>query len=273
MSEQDKELQTNEEEVVEQTETKVEKTADEVSAEKRAGLVGWKEGGSKTAEEFLQNREEHLGLANSNIKTLEGKIGDLTSTMSAMAKHMSEKEKADIKTGYNRGISEYKAKMRTAADEGDSESYQQAEKVVENLERERDEKLDKHESIAPKSADEPNPIVAMVQAHQRSNPELFVTRDMSEAWIKEVQYQGNLSPELTPTQVFAKADTIMIDKFDLGRSMPGPDENKKEKAAAKNDGAMTFNQLSKEDKAAYELFKRDMPDYTKEKYMEIYNAN
>lgn len=281
MSEQGEQSQEQEQESEDQDQDQEQDQAAEkdtakqeaASTEARAELVGWKPGGTKSAEEFLSLRDENLGIARADIKKLEGKLGTMSATMSAMAKHMGDKEKTDIKTGYNRGIAAEKAKMSKAAEDGDTDSYKTAERNVDALEKERDKKLDAHEDIA-KPVSEASPIVAMVQAHQEANPELFATRDMSEDWIKEVQFQGGRNKTLTPDQVFAKADKIMIKKYALGRSLPGPDENTDTSIVKKDEGGdLKFSQLDKEEKAAYEEFKRDMPDYTKEKYMEVYNAN
>ena len=245
----------------------------EQSVEERAALVGWKEGGSKTAEEFIETRENHLGSARADIKKLEGQVKTTNDTMNAMVKHMEKKEASDIQLGYDRAIALETQKGKEAADNLDSDGMKKSFDKVDALKTQKEKKLEELKPIS-ETAPTDNPVVAHLKQHAADNPTLFDTSEKANAWAAEVRYQHDFNPKASMDDIIKTTDGIMMKKFGLTQRMPGGPDGGDESAGGGGGGGenLKFSQIPKEDKLVYERFKHQFgKDYTKEKFMKEYN--
>lgn len=244
----------------------------EQTVEERASLVGWKDGGSKTAEEFIEARDNHLGAARADIKKLEGQVATTNATMNAMVKHMEKKEVSDIKVGYDRAISIEKQKGKEAADNLDSDGMQKSFDKVDALETQKTKKL---EELQPISTPSDNPVITHLKQHAANNPSLFDTADKANAWAAEIRYQHDFNPKASMDDIIKTTDQIMIKKFGLTQSMPGPDGGGDDNYQARAADSLKYSEIPQEDKAVYERFKIQFAEggkeYTKDQYMKEYN--
>jgi len=245
-----------------------EQEAAELTPEERAEAIGWKEGGAKSAEEFLDARNNHLGAANADIRKLEQRLSENNATITAMAKHLEAREKKGIQQGYANAIRDAKSTMRQASEEGDVDKFDQASRNVDALVVDRDKKLDELEPIAqqPEQGGS-NGYADQINQHVSENPQIFATENQTSQWGKELAFfagKGNSYEESV-----AKADQAVIKQFKLGKQMPGPSGDN---SSGSGGGSVEFSQLPKEDREAYQRFAKEMPGYTKKEYMEAYNA-
>lgn len=236
-----------------------------LSIEEQASLAGWKPDhpGGKSAEEFLARNSEHKGLMRKENERLYTEIGEMKGTITAMAKHLELAQQRAHEQGYKRAIEERKAQMRQAVEDADREAFDKAATDIERLEKQRDET--RPEPIHKE--EKANPLLQEIAKHQEAHPEIFETHAQTQEWMAELYHQGKDRGK-SFEEARAIADKMIVRKYGLQRSMPGPSDGDSSASGA----VSSFKQLPKEAQLAYEKFAKEIPGYTKEDYLATYNT-
>ncbi len=237
-----------------------------ISVEDQASMVGWKEGGTKSAQEFIDARDSHMGLQREDIKKLERRGAEQDAVIASMAKTLESTRVKATEQGYNQAIAEAKETMRKAVEDADTEAYKVAEEKVEKLEDEREKEVSELTPIAPASD---NVLEAQVTAHMEKHPEIFSNHFQTTEWGNAIRFHGKNGMSLDDAMV--QADKDIVSHFKLGKSLPGPGGD--ESISTKSGGDLKFSDLNKADQQAYYSFAKDLDGYTKEQYMEVYNGS
>jgi len=236
-----------------------------LSTEERAAAVGWheKEGGL-SAEEFIAKRDDHNGLLRNDLKKLEDRLAESHATMESMASFLQKNRADALKQGYDKAIAEAAAEMQQAVDDSDGDAFTRAAQKKDQL-SERKAKVDDEVVITPKK-DPADQLKQAFASHRAAHPELFDTSVKAQLWEQELRYQGANNPNMTFDEAAAAADKVVRQTHLPQRGHLGPVDGETASGAVSD-----FSQLPSEAKKAYEMFKRNNPEFTKEAYLHSYN--
>ncbi len=227
-----------------------------MSVEDRASAVGWKSDGDLSAEEFIEKREDHVGLLRNDVKKLEQTLAESRSETKEIASMFKNAQAAAQKRGYEKAYSEIEERQKKAISEGDGEEFAKLNKAKAQLEKQEEE--------ANKPEPQTNPVLELAKGYQQSHPEIFETRDRAEAWLKEMQYQVT-THGLKPDDAMRKAVSVVAEAHGLKRKQPGDLGE-----GGKSGGGKTFADLPDDAKQAYEKWKKQIPDFSKQDYADSY---
>lgn len=237
---------------------------DDLSAEDRARMVGWRDDfdgpGGKTAEKFLEDRENDLRLANANIRQLESKID-------RMSKFLSGAQKKAEEQGYQQALRDIRARKVQAAEENDSAAIQALDQEEDDLREEfaryqQEDTADEQPSGLPPEA---QVRLQKIQRYQQRYPQVFDTQEQSEYWIRELRYSV-ATQQMDFDKALDKATRVTSRKFGLSK-IPGPSDNNRGGGGGKKKG---FAQLPADVKSDFRTFKDRNPDISEEEFAEVY---
>lgn len=234
-----------------------------LSAEEKAKAVGWYEkDGGLGAQEFLDKRNDHVGLLRKDVGKLEAQLAESIQTTNAMAEFM-QKNRADAeRQGYDRAIAQAKAEQKAAIEESDGDAFEQAAKRIDSLE-ERKAKVE--DAVIVKPQEKANPIQVAIQDHQKEHSELFDTSAKAELWEKELRYQGTRG--VTFEDAVKAADAVVRKEHMPARPHLGPVDGETSEGKASSLSEIAGGE------AAYQAVKRNNPEYTREEFLRVYNTN
>lgn len=238
-----------------------EESEEEMSVEDRAALVGWKPGGRKSAEEFLEVRDNHLGAARRDNAKLEKTVQELRSEQQIMRQMMSSQIERAKQQAREEAIKEFTNKKAQAIEQGDAEAFSAAEE-----EQRKFEQKEREEQTQAQNQFQRQQLEQKVNAHKEQYPEVFDSALKAEAWQKEVVYQVQ-NRKLSLDDAMKKATEEVANHFNVKRKVPGEEGGKR---AASAGGKKNFASLPKEAKQAFENFKRDLPNLDPEQFASDY---
>ncbi len=210
------------------------------------------------AKVFVERGEKISGILKSKNKRLEDRIDSLTSTMSKFEQYTNQQRNKDAQEN-KRLIAELETVKAQAITDSDGEAAVKAEKKIQTL---------KTEEVPPD-----------VEAHQR----------MSQAWAVENKWYATNNKlarfaDGIADQIIGQGYTGQAYFSELTRQVKEtfPEEfenpNRKKTSSVEDGGAkevndskaQTWANLPAEDKATANRFIKDMPGFTKEKFLDQY---
>lgn len=248
-----------------EAEKKVESSVDDsgIDYESKARADGWapKEDWKgdpekwKTAEQFVHDGEEIASIMKSKIERLESKLDSALQTnkkfneftQRALDKERKEKDKA---------IAELEKAKAQAITDGDGVAAIQAEKQIDEL---------KVEAPPEQQLDPLAQSWLNDNAWYQQNQKLTVYADGLADMLVAQGYTGKAYFDELTKQV---KETFPEDFGNKNRNKPNTVESGHE---AVDTGGKTFDKLPKEAKDAFQQFKRDIPGFTKEQFLEQYD--
>lgn len=214
------------------------------SVEERASMVGWKEGGRLSAEEFLSKRDDDLGLARANNQTLEQKLHETNKTVSEMAKMQKAMMAKERQAGYDAAMEEIKAEKADAIANADPEKFAEAEQKEADLKEKQAQ-----DSQSDQLEGQKRQVAEYVDGVKGKYPEVFETLQRAQAWREELAYQiqeNGLSLEDATT----RAVSAVAERFGF-KQKPS---TSLETGSATGSGNQDFNSMPPEAKKAYEKY-------------------
>jgi hypothetical protein len=234
----------------------------ELSVEEEAELMGWREGGRLSAEDFLSKRETHLGLMKSNYETLKTKYEELNATTNEVASFLKKAKTEARNEGYQQALEEARKKQEEAFADGDAAAWKEAQQREKEIEEEMKSGSsdEKDEQVSAKR----EAGMKLLKAFQEDNTELFDDFQLSQTFQQAVQFYANKG--MLGADLLEKAKTETYKKHKKG-SLPNGGTG-----GSKGGGSVRgFESLPASAKKAFERFARNDPTMTKEKYLKTYN--
>lgn len=235
--------------------------------EEEARKQGWKpedewqgdppHGGFKSAEQFVKDGEEIPGILKSRIERLEDRIEQLTDSnrqLNEFSKRSLEKEKKEKQ----KIIKELEEIRKKAIDEGDGAAFTDADARIQELRQDEPQQ----QGLDPAA-----------QEWLQHNP-WYQTNDKLAAFAdgiaERLVAQGFTGKAYWSELTKRTMDTFPDEFENPNRRKPNGVEGDA-KPSVRDSSAKTFDNLPPEAKAQYEVFKRDIPGFTKDQYVEQYD--
>ena len=236
--------------------------------EEEARKQGWKpeeewegdppQSGFKSAEQFVKDGEEIPGILKSRIERLESRIEQLTDSnrqLNEFSKRSLEKEKKEKQNV----IKELEEIRKKAIDEGDGAAFTDADNRINEL----------RQDDGPKEQD----LDPAAQDWLQHNP-WYQTNDKLAAFadgIAERLIRQGFTGQAYWSELTKQTQEAFPNEFENpNRRKPNSVEGDA-KPSSKDSNAKTFDNLPPDAKAQYQIFKRDIPGFTKEQYVEQYD--
>ena len=209
----------------------------------------------KTAEQFVKDGENITPILRSKVERLEGRVEQLLSSNKESNEYMQKSRDKDRKEN-ERLIGELEVLRTQAVTDSDGEAFQRADSQIQELRSEPEVR-------------QPDPVVdAWVGGNQwyGTNRKLTAFADGIADQLRATGYTGQAYFDELTKQV---KETFPDDFGNPNRNRPsGVEDGGQEEGDSKS---KTFNDLPNDAKVQYAAFKRDIPGFTKEQYVENYD--
>lgn len=214
--------------------------------------------GFKTAEQFVKDGEEITGILKSQLERLESRVEQLSESnrqLNDFSKRALDKEKQEK----DRLIKELRDIRKQALVDGDGDAFEKADEQIDELRSQPESKTEEIPAEA-KAWVKDNPWY-------EEDPDLGAFADSLSGRLVAQGFRGNAYwNELTK-----RTKEAFPHKFDNpNRSKPNGVEGDVTPKSS-DSKAKTFDNLPPDAKAQYKIFKRDIPNFTKEQYVEQYD--
>lgn len=230
----------------------------EARAQGWAGAENWKGDPKdfKSAEQFVKDGEKIPAILKSKVERLENRVEQLLDSNKKF-NEFSQKSLAKERKEKDKVIKELQAVRKQAVTDGDGDAFDRADQQINDL------------------REEPEPTQELDPAAKQwlENNNWYQTNDTLAAFADGIAdrlvgqgYTGQAYfDELTKRTQEAFPDQFKNKNRQKPNSVDGGTP------PVKSSSGRTFNDLPKEAKAAYANFKRDIPDFTKDQYIEQYD--
>jgi hypothetical protein len=235
---------------------------EELSVERRAEMVGWTADGPKSAQEFLDERDGHMGLQRANIATLESKLDEALKVNKQITGYLKKTRDDAERRGYERALAEEAEKQRQAVEDSDGEAFANSKRREARLLEQRD-KPKEDDPLADPPEDPPD--IKLLRKAVEENQSRFDSRKQAFDWRDEIQFQVQ-DKGLSMKEAIAKANLIHLD----GGKQRVPGGVRGESSGGGKRGGKTFAALPRDAKRAFQDFKEADPDLTEDEYARVY---
>ncbi len=211
----------------------------------------------KTAEQFVSDGENINGYLRKKVERLETRVNEVVSSNKSL-NEMSQRSLAKEKQATAEAIAELEALRTKAVDESDGEAFQRADSQIQELRE------------PPQAQQSSQAAENWLQGNQwySTNATLAIYADGLADRLRAQGYNDQ-SPAYFAELTKQVQETFPDDFGNKNRKRPtgveagGQVEVKSEE--------QSFDNLPKEAKLAYAQFAKDIPDFTKEQYVETYD--
>jgi hypothetical protein len=232
-----------------------------LSVERRAEMVGWTADGPKSAQEFLDERDGHMGLQRANIAKLESKLDEALKVNKQITGYLKKTRDDAEKRGYERALAEEAEKQRQAVEDSDGNAFAESKRREARLLEQRD-KAREDDPLADPPEDPPE--IQMLKNAITENQSRFDSRKQAFDWRDEIKFQ--VEKGLSMKDAIAKANLIHLD----GGKQRVPGGVRGESSGGGKRGGKSFAALPRDAKRAFQDFKEADPDLTEDEYARVY---
>lgn len=213
----------------------------------------------KSAEQFVKDGEQINGILKSKIDRLESRINEMADTnrqLNEWSKRQIDKEKKDNE----KLIKELTELRKQAVTEGDGEAFARADEQLNQL---RTQPEPSGDGLSPQASD----WLSHNSWYGRED-ELTIYADAVSDRLRAQGYQDQSQAFFS--ELTTRVKDAFPDRFgNKNREKPtGVESGTPAKADSQ---ARTFDNLPAEAKAQYKRFARDIPNFTKDQYVEQYD--
>jgi hypothetical protein len=235
---------------------------EDLSVERRAEMVGWTADGPKSAQEFLDERDGHMGLQRANIATLESKLDEALKVNKQITGYLKKTRDDAEKRGYERALAEEAEKQRQAVEDSDGNAFAESKRREARLLEQRD-KPKENDPLADEPEDPPE--IKLLRQAVEENQRRFDSRKQALDWRDEIQFQVQ-DKGLSMAEAITKANLIHLE----GGKQRVPGGVRGENSGGGSRGSKTFAALPRDAKRAFQDFKEADPDLTEDEYARVY---
>lgn len=235
----------------------------EASKEGWAPQEQWKGDQSKwkTAQKFVEDGENINGILKSRLDRQDTRINELLNSnkdLAAMGKKALQKEKAESE----RLLGELASVRKQAITDGDGDAFEKADEAMQHL---RDSQVSKPEQ---------QPMAPAAQAWVAENKWYGTNQTLSiqaDGIADRLRAQGydDTSPGYFEQLTLQVKEAFPNEFENPNRNRAGTTEAGGERGSGDSD-KKSFDDLPQDAKAQYEVFLRDIPEFTKEDYLSQY---